>query len=81
MSSRNKMSAYITLELEHTLKDILQVVKPQQGDRSTRLQVINELEGVIESVESLRGNLQFHDSVEGLLLMSFKLANFQLKNT
>lgn len=75
------MSAYITLELEHTLKDILQVVKPQQGDRSTRLQVINELEGVIESVESLRGNLQFHDSVEGLLLMSFKLANFQLKNT
>lgn len=81
MSSRNKMSAYITLELEHTLKEILQVVKPQQGDRSTRLQVINELEGVIESVESLRGNLQFHDSVEGLLLMSFKLANFQLKNT
>lgn len=75
------MSAYITLELEHTLKEILQVVKPQQGDRSTRLQVINELEGVIESVESLRGNLQFHDSVEGLLLMSFKLANFQLKNT
>lgn len=81
MSSRNKMSAYITLELEHTLKEILQVVKPHQGDRSTRLQVINELEGVIESVESLRGNLQFHDSVEGLLLMSFKLANFQLKNT
>lgn len=81
MSSRNKMSAYITLELEHTLKEILQVVKPQQGDRSTRLQVINELEGVIESVESLRGNLQFHDSVEGLLLMSFKLANFLLKNT
>lgn len=75
------MSAYITLELEHTLKEILQVVKPQQGDRSTRLQVINELEGVIESVESLRGNLQVHDSVEGLLLMSFKLANFQLKNT
>ncbi|XP_075670576.1 protein HESO1 isoform X3 [Castanea sativa] len=49
------MSAYITLELEHTLKEILQVVKPQQGDRSTRLQVINELQGVVESVESLRG--------------------------
>lgn len=75
------MSAYITLELEHTLKEILQVVKPQQGDRSTRLQVINELQGVVESVESLRGNFQFHDSVEGLLLMSFKLVNFQLKNT
>lgn len=57
MSSRNKMSAYITLELEHILKEILQVVKPQQDDRSTRLQVINELQGVVESVESLRGNL------------------------
>ncbi|KAK4579256.1 hypothetical protein RGQ29_029080 [Quercus rubra] len=49
------MSAYITLELEHILKEILQVVKPQQDDRSTRLQVINELQGVVESVESLRG--------------------------
>jgi len=51
------MSAYITLDLERILKEILQVVKPQQDDRSTRLQVINELQGVVESVESLRGNL------------------------
>lgn len=67
------MSSYITLE--HILKEILQVVKPQQHDRSTRDQVIEELRIVLESVESLRGNLSFHDSVTRLLFMLFKLAN------
>jgi hypothetical protein len=73
MLSRNKMSSYITLE--HILKEILQVVKPQQHDWSTRYQVIEELRIVLESVESLRGNLCFHDSVTRLLFMLFKLAN------
>uniref|UniRef100_A0A2N9FEH1 Poly(A) RNA polymerase mitochondrial-like central palm domain-containing protein n=1 Tax=Fagus sylvatica TaxID=28930 RepID=A0A2N9FEH1_FAGSY len=47
------MSAYITLE--HVLKEILEVIKPRQEDRVSRSQVIDELRGVIGSVESLRG--------------------------
>lgn len=47
------MSAYGTLE--HILKDILQVVSPLQEDWEKRSRVIDELQRVIESVESLRG--------------------------
>ncbi|BFG22726.1 hypothetical protein CerSpe_090000 [Prunus speciosa] len=41
--------------LENTLKEILRVVKPLREDWTTRLQIIDELRGAVESVESLRG--------------------------
>ncbi|ONI24427.1 hypothetical protein PRUPE_2G239800 [Prunus persica] len=47
------MSAQSTLE--NTLKEILRVVKPLREDWTTRLQIIDELRGAVESVESLRG--------------------------
>lgn len=52
------MSAYNTLE--HILREVLEVLKTLQEDWETRSQFINELRGVVESVESLRGNLCFH---------------------
>lgn len=48
------MSAYGALE--HILKDVLQVVSPLQEDWEKRSRVIDELQRVIESVESLRGS-------------------------
>lgn len=49
----SEMSAQSTLE--NTLKEILRVVKPLREDWTTRLQIIDELRGAVESVESLRG--------------------------
>ena len=53
--------------LEHILVEILKVLKPKQEDKATRDQVINELQEVVESVQSLRGNLYFHGSVKRIL--------------
>ena len=50
--------------LEHILVEILKVLKPKQEDKATRDQVINELQEVVESMQSLRGNLYFHGSVK-----------------
>uniref|UniRef100_A0A2N9FE11 RING-type E3 ubiquitin transferase n=1 Tax=Fagus sylvatica TaxID=28930 RepID=A0A2N9FE11_FAGSY len=47
------MSANMTWE--HILKKVLEAIKPQEEDRVTRSQVIDELRGVIESVETLKG--------------------------
>lgn len=52
------MSAQSTLE--NTLKEILRVVKPLREDWTTRLQIIDELRGAVESVESLRGDLCYN---------------------
>ncbi|XP_068643774.1 protein HESO1-like isoform X2 [Aristolochia californica] len=41
--------------LESALQEILIVVKPSEVDRLTRLNVINYLKGVVQTVESLRG--------------------------
>ena len=53
---------------EHILKKILEAIKPQEEDRVTRSQVIDELRGVIESVETLKGNLIFHCSVKSFFI-------------
>lgn len=47
------MSNYSTLE--HVLLEILQTVRPQPADRESRSRVIDELQRVIQSVQSLRG--------------------------
>ena len=60
--SEIKMSANSTLE--HILEEILEVLKPKQEDLTTRAQVISELRRVVESVQSLRGNLYFHGSAK-----------------
>ena len=57
--------------LEHILVEILKVLKPKQEDKATRDQVINELQEVVESVQSLRGNLYFHGSVKRILNFFF----------
>ena len=57
--------------LEHILVEILKVLKPKQEDKATRDQVINELQEVVESVQSLRGNLYFHGSVKRILIFFF----------
>ena len=63
--SEIKMSANSTLE--HILVEILEVLKPKQEDLATRAQVINELQEVVESVQSLRGDLYFHGSDKRIL--------------
>ena len=50
--------------LEHILVEILEVLKPKQEDLATWAQVVNELQEVVESVQSLRGNLYFHGSLK-----------------
>ena len=57
--------------LEHILMEILKVLKPKQEDKATRDQVITELQEVVESVQSLRGNLYFHGSVKRILIFFF----------
>ncbi|XP_059628091.1 protein HESO1 [Cornus florida] len=47
------MSVNSTLEL--ALRDILHVINPLPEDWSTRYEIINELQAVVQSVESLRG--------------------------
>ncbi|XP_048326001.1 protein HESO1 [Ziziphus jujuba] len=47
------MSAYSTLE--HTLREILVTVNPLHDDWATRFRIINELRGVVGSLEVLRG--------------------------
>ena len=51
--------------------EILEVLKPKQEDKATRDQVINELQEVVESMQSLRGNLYFHGSVKRILIFFF----------
>ena len=48
--------------LEDVLRDILGVIQPVNNDWTVRFQVIRELEGVVRSLESLRGCfcLYFH---------------------
>ncbi|PON37353.1 polymerase, nucleotidyl transferase domain containing protein [Parasponia andersonii] len=41
--------------LEHTLRDILDVVKPANDDWVTRFQIIDEFREIVGSLESLRG--------------------------
>ncbi|XP_024029235.1 protein HESO1 isoform X2 [Morus notabilis] len=41
--------------LEHTLKEILVVLKPISNDWLARFQIINEIRGVVGSLESLKG--------------------------
>nr|XP_027104376.1 protein HESO1-like isoform X1 [Coffea arabica]XP_027104377.1 protein HESO1-like isoform X1 [Coffea arabica]XP_027104378.1 protein HESO1-like isoform X1 [Coffea arabica] len=41
--------------LELTLRDILQVINPLREDWSIRFYIINELQAVVQSIESLRG--------------------------
>lgn len=43
--------------LEHTLKEILVVLKPISNDWLARYQVIDELRGVVGSLECLKGCL------------------------
>ena len=43
--------------LEHTLGDILAVVKPVNDDWVARFQIIDEFREVVGSLESLRGDL------------------------
>ena len=57
--------------LEPILEEILEVLKPKQEDLATRAQVINELRRVVESVQSLRGNLYFHGFVKRILNFFF----------
>lgn len=45
--------------LEHTLKEILVVLKPISNDWQARFQVINEIRGVVGSLESLKGGLLY----------------------
>lgn len=48
------MSVYSVLEL--MLNDILNVIKPLREDWEIRFQVINQLQEVVGSVDSLRGD-------------------------
>ncbi|CAK9135655.1 unnamed protein product [Ilex paraguariensis] len=47
------MNGYSLLEL--TLGDILRVINPMNEDWSIRFHIINELQGVVQSIENLRG--------------------------
>ncbi|MBA0665387.1 hypothetical protein Goklo_005247, partial [Gossypium klotzschianum] len=42
-------------QVESTLKEILEVVKPLHEDWVTRIKIINELREVVQSIENLRG--------------------------
>ncbi|KAB2085269.1 hypothetical protein ES319_A05G390200v1 [Gossypium barbadense] len=42
-------------QVESTLKEILEVVKPLHEDWVTRFKIINELREVVQSIENLRG--------------------------
>ncbi|KAK8671780.1 hypothetical protein V6N13_038365 [Hibiscus sabdariffa] len=42
-------------QVESTLKEILDVIKPLQEDRVTRFRIIDELREIVQSVEGLRG--------------------------
>lgn len=70
--SEIKMSANSTLE--HILEEILEVLKPKQEDLATQAQVISELRRVVESVQSLRGNLYFHGSVKIIFFLIIKIS-------
>ncbi|XP_040365494.1 protein HESO1 isoform X2 [Rosa chinensis] len=41
--------------MENTLREIIRVLEPLPTDRETRCQILRELQGAVESVESLRG--------------------------
>lgn len=43
--------------LDIVLNDILHVVTPSQEDWAVRFAIINDLQSIVESVESLRGEL------------------------
>ena len=49
------MSSHNTLE--PILNEILAAIKPLHNDRVTRLQIIDELREVVQSLEILRGDL------------------------
>lgn len=49
------MSTHSMLDI--VLKDILQVVTPLQEDWQIRFAILNDLRSIVESVESLRGEL------------------------
>lgn len=48
------MNAYSTLE--HTLREILVAIKPLNDDMVTRFRIIDELQGVVGSLDVLRGD-------------------------
>lgn len=54
-SKKKRMSSYNTLE--PTLNEILAAIKPLRDDWVTRFQIIDELRGVVQSLEILRGDL------------------------
>lgn len=43
--------------VDNTLNEILLVLKPSVEDWETRLRILNELQGAVEFVEGLRGEL------------------------
>lgn len=45
--------------MEQTLKEIIEVLTPSLEDAGERFQIINDLQGVVQSVESLRGDFCF----------------------
>lgn len=44
-------------QVESTLKEILEVIKPLREDWVTRFKIINELRDVVQSIENLRGKI------------------------
>lgn len=44
-------------QVESTLQEVLEVIKPLREDWVTRQKIIDELREVVQSMESLRGNL------------------------
>lgn len=52
--SKTKMNSFS--QVESTLKEVLEVIKPLRDDWVTRFKIIDELREVVQSLESLRGN-------------------------
>ena len=47
-------------QVESTLKEVLEVIKPLREDWVTRYKIIDELREVVQSMENLRGKFYFY---------------------
>ncbi|KAL1165999.1 hypothetical protein V6Z11_A06G167200 [Gossypium hirsutum] len=60
-------------QVESTLKEILEVVKPLHEDWVTRFKIINELREVVQSIENLRASV-----VGSYPALSFKASSLNI---
>lgn len=65
--------------LDIVLKDILRVVTPSQEDWAIRFAIVNDLQSIVESVESLRG--EFSEDSLFIYMLCVTAVTLQQGNT